>query len=97
MQLVDALDGAPEHRDQGSLLTLTVLLSQPDVCVAGGELRLATSPEREQPMVAVPLKRGDGCVFVSERRHNVTRLTGERRSLVIELWDGPPNEFNRHS
>ena len=86
----------PEHRDQGSLLTLTVLLSEPDECVHGGELHLATSANRDNAMVHVPLKRGDGCLFVSERRHNVTRIDGCRKSFVIELWDGPPTEFNRH-
>ena len=87
----------PEHRDQGSLLTLTVLLSEPTECQRGGELRVATSSDRDEAAFApVTLARGDGCLFVSERRHNVTPVVGGRRSFVIELWDGPPTEFNRH-
>lgn len=89
--------GDPGHRDAGSLLTLTVLLSEPSECRSGGELTVATSSAPHEPrFVPVPLGRGDGCVFASERRHNVTRLAGSRRSFVIELWDGPLNEFNRH-
>ena len=43
------------------------------------------------------LARGDGVLFPSEMRHNVTTLVaGERRSLVIELWDGPACVYNRH-
>ena len=89
----------PEHRDQGSLLTLTVLLSGDDECVAGsGELRIATAAEAPQADFAhVPLARGDGCLFVSEKRHNVTRVEGMRRSFVLELWAGAPTVFNRHT
>lgn len=87
----------PEHRDQGSLLTLTALLTPPEACVSGGELLMATSADESVPMVHVALGRGDGCVFVSEKRHNVTRVAGARASFVVELWDGPPNTFNRHS
>lgn len=88
----------PEHRDQGSLLTLTVLLSDRSECTAGGELQMATAADRADPQfMHVAIERGDGCLFVSERRHNVTPVVGGRRSFVIELWDGPPTEFNRHS
>lgn len=86
----------PEHRDQGSLLTLTVLLSPPEECEAGGVLHVARSADANQPLEPVALARGDGCLFASEKRHNVTRLAGRRRSFVVELWEGPPNDFNRH-
>ena len=57
---------------------------------------LAVSSDGSQPMSHVALAKGDGCLFVSERRHNVTRVLGRRRSFVIEIWEGPPTEYNRH-
>ena len=89
--------GDPEHRDHGSLLTLTVLLSAADECVAGGGLLMANAAAHDAPMTPVALTRGDGCLFASEKRHNVTPVVGHRRSFVLELWAGPPTQFNRHS
>ena len=88
-----------EHRDQGSLLTLTVLLSPEGECAPGsGVLSLATAAGTGAPFAECPLRRGDGCLFVSEKRHNVSTVSGARRSFVIELWSSAaPNEFNRHS
>eukprot|EP00971_Amphidinium_carterae_P107224 2124173-Amphidinium_carterae.1 len=28
-------------------------------------------------------------------RHNVETVTGDRRALIMELWDGPRNTHNR--
>ena len=80
----------PGHRDQGSLLTLSVLLSEPGSC-EGGQLTTAGGRVHE-------LRRGDGVLFVSEQRHNVSTLeAGVRRSFVVELWGRPPTARNRHS
>ena len=35
-------------------------------------------------------------LYELERRHGVTRVEGKRRAFVLELWEGPPTEFNRH-
>jgi hypothetical protein len=79
----------PGHRDQGSLLTLSVLLSEPG-SYEGGQLTTAGGRVHE-------LRRGDGVLFVSEQRHNVSTLeAGVRRSFVVELWGRPPNARNRH-
>ena len=111
---------APEHRDTGSLLTLSALLTPPAE-YQGGQLSFPIGPPsiatcaREaaastarvtandaasnaaSDAVSPSLERGDGVVFPSETRHNVsTLLSGERRSFVIELWEGPPNVHNRH-
>jgi hypothetical protein len=41
--------------------------------------------------------RGDGVLFPSEKRHNVTPVThGTRRTFVVELWEGAPNLHSRH-
>ena len=80
----------PGHRDQGSLITLSVLLSDPSE-YQGGVLTTAGGRRHE-------LARGDGLCFVSEQRHNVSTIeTGVRRSFVLEIWGGPPNTRNRHS
>ena len=79
----------PCHRDQGSLLTLSVLLSEP-ASFDGGLLTTAGNRRHE-------LSRGDGLLFVSEQRHNVSTVeAGVRRSFVLELWGEPPNARNRH-
>lgn len=84
---------APEHRDTGSLLTLTCLLTPPER-YEGATL---TFPLAGDGGAATPqLACGDGVLFPSEMRHNVTPLiSGERRSFVVELWEGGPNSHNR--
>ena len=86
------------HRDRGSILTLSVLLSSPAACV-GGEFITWTRDGTEK--VQHGLQRGDGILFHSEKTHNVEMVTsGVRHSLVIELWKLPPgreaeNSFDR--
>jgi len=80
-----------EHRDDGSLLTLSVLLSPPSD-FEGGTFTTFQGEER----VEHTLGRGDGVLFVSEKRHNVSPVIGDRRALIIELWEGPRNKRNRH-
>jgi len=82
----------PEHRDDGSLVTLSVLLSRRSD-FAGGTFATWQGDE----LVEHSLDRGDGILFVSEKRHNVTRVSGDRRALILELWEGPRNSKNRHS
>eukprot|EP00933_Yihiella_yeosuensis_P051046 TRINITY_DN48884_c0_g1_i1.p1 TRINITY_DN48884_c0_g1~~TRINITY_DN48884_c0_g1_i1.p1 ORF type:complete len:479 (+),score=97.87 TRINITY_DN48884_c0_g1_i1:59-1495(+) len=82
----------PEHRDQGSLLTVSVLLSPLDD-FKGGVFSTFSGSDRIEHM----LDRGDGIVFVSEKRHNVSTVAGDRRVIVMELWDGPRNKQNRHA
>lgn len=83
------------HRDVGSNLTLSVLLSDTaDLC--GG--RFLTYDEAQRP-VAHELGRGDGVLFRSERVHHVEVVTrGVRHALVVELWDAERgvNTVDRH-
>lgn len=82
----------PEHRDDGSLLTASVLLHRSEDC-EGGVLRTWDG----QAWQSHDVRPGDGVVFVSEKRHNVTPITaGTRRSLVMELWEGGVTRHNRH-
>ena len=84
----------PAHRDNGSLLTLSVLLSAPSE-FEGARFVMADADGGE---VAPPMEAaGDGVLFASERRHNVTTCTGGvRRAFVLELWEGAENRHNRH-
>mmetsp|Transcript_18052 Transcript_18052/g.58945 ORF Transcript_18052/g.58945 Transcript_18052/m.58945 type:complete len:205 (+) Transcript_18052:55-669(+) len=89
--------GDREHRDDGSLLTLVALLRPASVEEGCGGGELVTGAAQ----APVPLAgAGDAVVFASHALHNVTPLTGgaraERRSLVVELWEGAPNKHNRH-
>lgn len=82
----------PQHRDDGSLLTLSVLLSPPGD-FTGGEFVTWQGDQR----IEHALVQGDAILFASEKRHNVNRVSGDRRSLILELWEGPRNRRNRHS
>jgi hypothetical protein len=81
----------PTHTDDGSELTLSVLLVAPE---AGGELATWSA---EGALVTHPLAVGDALLFHSAKRHNVTQVGGGcRTSLVVELWAAPPNTIDRY-
>ena len=88
----------PQHRDCGSLVTLSVLLSPPaDYSGAQFMYWRADAARGTEEVLRPALGRGDGVLFASEKRHNVTPLlTGRRRSFVLELWAGATNQHNRH-
>lgn len=72
----------PGHRDCGSDLTISVLLSDPAE-VSGGDF----VTYREGVPVAHKMGRGDAILFKSEDLHNISTITsGLRQSLVVELW-----------
>ena len=79
------------HRDNGSKLTMSVMLSRPHELDGGEFVTYAKGlPIQHQ------LARGDALLFESERLHNVCPVTrGMRRSLVIELWARPENSSGR--
>jgi len=90
------------HRDLGSVLTISVLLSDPH-SVEGGTFmtcdRASSSHEGLSDGVNVPhaVSRGGAVLFHSEKMHNVAPVSkGVRHSLVIELWMQPENKFDRH-
>ena len=75
------------HFDAGSCVTLSVLLSESTACAGGA---FVTWSGTGAP-VEHPVERGDALLFASNRVHNVAPVVhGERRSLVIELWEGAP-------
>ena len=83
-----------DHIDAHSLMTLSVLLSDPEADHDGGEFMTFQG--------GVPrlhrLGKGEGVLFQSERVHNVAAvLTGTRHSLVIEMWEGGDNRTDRHT
>ena len=90
------------HRDQGSMLTMSVLLSEPTQY--GGGTFLTCDPgngvhdDADGMHVYHHLSQGDAILFRSEKMHNVAPVTrGIRQALVIELWEGSTNATDRHS
>ena len=78
-----------DHRDLGSSLSLSVLLSDQ---YKGGAF---TTTENGVVTVHAP-RVGDGVLFASETVHNVSTIeSGERRALVVELWTGPATTHDR--
>lgn len=72
----------PGHRDCGSELTISVLLSDP-TAVSGGDF----VTYRDGVPVAHKMGKGDAILFNSEMLHNISTVTsGVRKSLVVELW-----------
>ena len=82
------------HRDSGSILSMSVMLSDPEA-MTGGEFLTWDHAEARVPH---HVAQGDGVLFRSEQCHNVAVVTsGMRRTLVIELWTGPTNVKDRES
>ena len=82
----------PGHRDCGSALTMSVLLSTPKDCDGGSFVTWCEG----QPVVH-ELECGDAVLFRSEKCHNISRVTrGTRHSLVVELWEAATNVMNRY-
>ena len=76
----------PGHRDSGSDLTISVLLSDPDD-VEGGDFVTYNGHSDEREPVAHKMGRGDAILFRSEKLHNISTVrSGVRKSLVVELW-----------
>ena len=72
----------PGHRDCGSDLTISILLSDPEY-VSGGDFVTYTDGVPK----AHKMGRGDAILFKSEKLHNISTVTkGIRQSLVVELW-----------
>ena len=81
-----------DHKDSGSALSMSVMLSEASAFDGGTFLTW----ERDTP-VPHPVERGDGVLFRSEDYHNVSPVTrGMRQVLVVELWAGPPNKVDRN-
>lgn len=76
----------PGHRDCGSELTMSVLLSDSEL-VLGGDF---VTYDKGVP-IAHQMNRGDAILFNSMSLHNIATITsGIRKSLVVELW---PSSF----
>lgn len=73
----------PGHRDCGSELTISVLLSDPVVEYTGGDF----VTYHEGVPIAHTMEKGDAILFPSEDLHNIASVTsGVRMSLVVELY-----------
>ena len=92
------------HRDQGSIVTMTVLLSDAHSFEGGIFITCARGEPCDGDSTLggthVPhlASRGDAFLFHSEKMHNVSPVVrGVRHTLVIELWLSEPNKMDRHS
>lgn len=75
----------PYHLDTDSVLTIVALLSHESE-YTGGVFR---TNEVEDIELEHCMSQGDVICFISHKYHNITPLlTGCRKSLVIELWQG---------
>mmetsp|Transcript_62518 Transcript_62518/g.104048 ORF Transcript_62518/g.104048 Transcript_62518/m.104048 type:complete len:266 (-) Transcript_62518:156-953(-) len=78
-----------DHFDEGSVLTIDVMLSD-DEAFEGGEF---STLESDGEIVKHHFRKGDALVFVSHKPHHVAPVkSGQRRVLVIELWEGIERE-----
>jgi len=81
------------HKDHGSVLSMSILLSNAGD-FGGGQLM--TWGAGSAPVMHA-MERGDALVFPSLKTHNVSPITsGERQTLVIELWRGAANRSDRY-
>ena len=90
------LDGQPtkgglhtvRHCDQGSLITIDVLLTELSE-IEGGVLQTL---EADGTLLSHEWEQGDALVFLSHKYHCVSTLTrGTRQVMVCELWQGTEN------
>lgn len=73
------------HHDAGSMLTIDVLLSDPAEFDGGAFVTTDTDGTQREHAFG----RGDALIFLSHKPHSVMPVTaGERRVLVMELWEG---------
>eukprot|EP00966_Prymnesium_polylepis_P193213 4478231-Prymnesium_polylepis.2 len=83
------------HRDKGSLLTMSILLSHAHETGGGAFLTFNHRTGLQQPHRVV---RGDALLFHSEKMHNVASVSnGVRHSFVMELWQRKANSIDRDS
>jgi len=74
------------HFDQGSLVTIDVMLSRPNKDFDGG---CFCTSEGVAEFESHPFSKGDVLIFVSHKYHFVQPVVrGKREVLVIELWEG---------
>ena len=82
----------PLHYDVDSVLTIVALLSSASE-FDGGVFR---THEPDGIQLEHPMDQGDVICFISHKFHNVTPVTrGQRRSLVIEMWEGGVGHMGR--
>ena len=77
------------HYDAGSLFTADVMLSDVGEFSGGTMQTTSVDASGKESVTSHTFERGDCLVFLSHKAHSVTRiLTGRRRVLVIEFWQG---------
>lgn len=76
----------PTHFDRGSLVTITIMLSDPNKDFEGGEF---CTLEKDRMVSHRFESVGNALVFISHKYHSVRPIIkGRREVLVIEFWKG---------
>eukprot|EP00930_Biecheleria_cincta_P045435 TRINITY_DN31308_c0_g1_i1.p1 TRINITY_DN31308_c0_g1~~TRINITY_DN31308_c0_g1_i1.p1 ORF type:complete len:244 (-),score=27.51 TRINITY_DN31308_c0_g1_i1:408-1139(-) len=79
----------PHHVDEGSLITLDVMLSRPSTDFGGGDF--CTLEGVGNNFDKHYFGQGDAILFVSHKMHCIRHVhRGRREVLVVELWEGAP-------
>ena len=80
----------PNHYDEGSLITMDIMLSTPGKDFEGGSF---VAPLADGNFMQPQFCKGDAIFFVSHKFHNILPITsGNRVVLVAELWEGAEKE-----
>lgn len=78
----------PGHYDNGSLVTVDIMLSRPGIDHVGGAFT-TREPDGSERALYLDFAQGDALAFVSHKPHFVSPLSdGVRRVLVVEFWRG---------
>merc|ERR1711879_248460 len=74
----------PTHCDEDSVLTLGVMLSNPETDFTGGMFKTL---EVDGTFKEYSVKQGDALLWLSHKYHSVSPvLSGVRKTFVVELW-----------
>lgn len=80
------------HYDTDSIVTIVCLLSDRGD-FSGGSFQTYENGDRN---IEHGMEKGDGVCFVSHKYHNIAKVEGgQRRSLVVELWEGEGGKKGR--
>ncbi len=83
------------HFDEGSALTMIVMLSRPEIDFTAGTFK---TWEADETWMIHDLMQGDCLVIPSHKFHTVDKVTsGTRNVVVIEVWSGEEGKSDQRA
>lgn len=83
---------AAKHYDSGSVVTVDLMLAEPD---SGGTFETLELIDGKETKVAHEFRRGDAMVFPSHKYHSVQPVqAGMRQVMIFEFWVGEERRCN---